>query len=73
VRRAEGEPHHILDWKIPAAVGGKGLTIAGSLDYDPVESGGFPTLLVIPLAILSALTVAVWALGARRTRGRTRR
>lgn len=52
VRNAPRKPHHIFDWKVPAAENGKKFLIAGSLDYKPPPKSGFPTGLVIALATL---------------------
>jgi hypothetical protein len=60
VRAAKDKRQHVFDWTVPAQLGGKPLTIVGSLDYEPP-----PDKLPKPLiAILGALIViggaAVW-------------
>jgi hypothetical protein len=67
VRRAPDRKHHVLDWRVPALVGGTRFAITGTLDYRP---GGFsPSDLMLPLALLP-LGVLV-TLGLVRTLRRT--
>lgn len=56
IAAAPREPHHVLDWKVPATANGKRFFIEGSLDYKPPpqESESFPVALVIAIAVLIA-------------------
>jgi hypothetical protein len=61
VAEATDEPHHVFDWTVPGTVGGEALSIAGSLDYEPPPGQSFPTVLLVPLALLVGLGgIAVW-------------
>jgi hypothetical protein len=60
VARAKDEPHHVFDWKVPARLGDRPLTIAGSLDYTPPPSSTFSPLLIVPLAALALTGVLLW-------------
>jgi len=61
VRKDKNSEHHIYDWTVRASVDGKPLTIAGTLDYLPPESGGMSTGLI---AGIGAGTAAVLAAAA---------
>ena len=52
VAAATDTPQHVFDWKVPGRLGGKPLLIAGTLDYAPPPGQTFPTLLLLPLALL---------------------
>jgi hypothetical protein len=50
VRRAPDKAHHVLDWRVPAILGGRPFAITGTLDYRP---GGFSASdLLLPVALL---------------------
>ena len=56
IQDAPRRPHHVFDWKVPAAANGKRFYIAGSLDYKPPpQQDGFPLGLAIALATLIAV------------------
>jgi hypothetical protein len=60
IAAAKDKPHHVFDWEVPARLDGNGVTIAGSLDYEP-PPGGKPTYL---LGVLFVVAIgggaAVW-------------
>ncbi len=60
VRRAEDEPHHVFDWKVPLRVEGEPVAIAGSLDYEPPPGDGFNPLLAVPLVLAALAAVVLW-------------
>jgi len=67
VAAATDRPHHVFDWTVPGTIGGESLAIAGSLDYAPPPGQSFPTVLLVPLALLVVLGgVAVWLRRRRR-------
>jgi hypothetical protein len=67
IRADPDTARHVLDWKVPITVDGRPTTIAGSLDYAPVDEG--PTAWVFVAASLPlAAAVVAWAL----LRGRLR-
>jgi hypothetical protein len=70
IAAAKKQPHHVFDWKVPATLDGRPLTIAGSLDYQPPPPGK-------PTYLLGALAVVVVGGGAavwlRRRRDRASR
>jgi hypothetical protein len=55
VAAAEGERHHVFDWKVPGTIGGRTLQIAGSLDYAPPPGQKLPMPLLILVAVIVAL------------------
>ncbi len=67
VAAAKDEPHHVFDWKVPATLDGRTLTIAGTLDYEPPPSGR-PTYLLGALVVVAVGGVAAVWLRRRRER-----
>jgi hypothetical protein len=65
VRQAPRAEHHVFDWTVPATRGATPFRILGSLDYVPPAETRFPTLLIVPLAVLALLTAGVWWLRRR--------
>ena len=49
VRAAKDQPHHVLDWTVPATAGGMPIAIKGSLDYTPPPESSFNAILIVPL------------------------
>lgn len=68
VRRAPDRKHHVLDWRIPASIGGRAFAITGTLDYRP---GGFsPADLLLPVALLPlGILILLGVLRAARKTG----
>jgi hypothetical protein len=66
VREAPDESHHVFDWEVPGEIDGQPFTIAGSLDYTPVDSGRPSWIyLALPLAAL-VLGAGAWIVVRRR-------
>jgi hypothetical protein len=61
VREAPRASHAIFDWRVPARLGGRELTVSGRLDYVPPEEGGSSAAVVALVAITGL--AAVLALG----------
>ena len=61
VREAPSASHAIFDWRVPARLGGRTLTVSGRLDYVPPEEGGSSAAVVALVAITGV--AAVLALG----------
>jgi hypothetical protein len=61
VRQAPRASHAIFDWRVPARLGARELTVLGRLDYVPPEKGGTSPAVVALVAITGA--AAVLALG----------
>ncbi|MGZ8694773.1 MAG: hypothetical protein ACXWYS_04980 [Gaiellaceae bacterium] len=55
VQKDPGARHHVFNWKIPATLDGKPVTIRGTLDYVPPPSSGGPRWWL--LAVLLTLAV----------------
>jgi hypothetical protein len=68
IAAAKQEPHHVFDWKVPATLDGKPLTIAGSLDYEPPPAGKPTYLLGVLVVVAVGGGAAVWL---RRRRDRS--
>jgi hypothetical protein len=68
VRQEPRAEHHVFDWTVPATRGATPFRIVGSLDYVPPAETRFPTLLIVPLAVLALLTAGVWRLRRRLER-----
>jgi hypothetical protein len=69
VRAAPDEPHPIFDWEVVGQVEGSPLTIAGSLDYAPVDSPRPAWIfLAIPLAAIALAAGAAMLIRKRRAR-----
>jgi hypothetical protein len=70
VKADESKPHHVFDWKIDAAVGGRPFAIKGTLDYTPPDDGGSSALPFVLIGggvlALALVGVVVWL----RRRGR---
>jgi hypothetical protein len=69
VREAKDAPHHVFDWTVPGALGGRALAIRGSLDYAPPPASSFNPLLLAPLAGLVLVGAFFWV--RRRRAGAT--
>jgi hypothetical protein len=67
VQGEKDKPQHVFDWKVPASLGGKPITIAGSLDYQPPPKS-IPRTLIVILALLIVLGGAAVLLRRRRER-----
>jgi hypothetical protein len=67
VAAAKDQPQHVFDWKVPATLDRKPLTIAGSLDYEPPPSGRPTYLLGVLVVVAVGGAAAVW-LRRRRER-----
>jgi hypothetical protein len=68
VRENRDVPHHVFDWTVTGNLDGEPLTIAGTLDYAPIDSGSPPWIfLALPIAAL-ALAGGIFAV-LRRRRG----
>jgi hypothetical protein len=64
VRDAPDEPHHVLDWRIPArVVGGPGFAVLGRLDYDPAAVAGKGTESAFPAGLVAGLLGAAAVIG----------
>jgi hypothetical protein len=61
VREAPRKTHAIFDWRVPARLGERAVTVAGRLDYVPPEENGSSWAVVALVAITGA--AAVLALG----------
>jgi hypothetical protein len=77
VRNAPAEPHHVLDWQVPArVVGGQRFVVFGSLDYDP-KAAGVTTSSSSTVPLVAGLLGGAAAIGVaafllvRRRRGRS--
>jgi hypothetical protein len=68
VQAAKDKPHHVFDWRVPAQLDGRPLTIAGSLDYEPP-----PTKIPKPLIVLLVLVILGGAAAVLLRRRRERR
>ena len=60
VQAAKDEPRHVFDWQVPAVLDGKPLTISGSLDYEPPESGVPKPLFAVLVLVVVGGAAAVW-------------
>jgi hypothetical protein len=66
IQAAKDKAQHVFNWTVPATLGGKPLTIAGSLDYQPPPTK-IPRVMIVILVLLVLLGgTAVWL---RRRRG----
>jgi hypothetical protein len=70
VQAAKDKSHHVFDWTVPARLGGKPLTIVGSLDYKPPPNDVPKPLIVLLGLVIAGGGVAVWV---RRKRARESR
>jgi hypothetical protein len=73
VRSAPDSRHHVFDWEVPGTVDGRPFTIAGSLDYAPVDTGR-PSWVYMaaafgPILLGTAVFVLVRRSRERRTGG----
>ena len=67
VRADPDSARHVFDWAVPITVAGEPVTIAGSLDYAPVDEG--PTAWVFVAATLPMVAALLaWALLRSRLR-----
>jgi hypothetical protein len=57
VRDAPRASHAIFDWRVPARLGRRELTVSGRLDYVPPEEGGSSAVVVALVAITGAAAV----------------
>lgn len=63
------QAHHVFDWTVPGTIDDRPLKIAGSLDYQPPQSGGIPMGLVfagVAIVVGGALAVLLRILRERR-------
>ncbi len=58
--------HHVFDWAVPVELGGKPVTIRGSLDYVPPKKESFNYLFVIPPVLALLLAAGAWIALRRR-------
>jgi hypothetical protein len=61
VQKDPNATHHVFNWTIPAELGGKPLTIHGSLDYAPPPSSGSPRWWLLALLLTLAVVGAAAA------------
>jgi hypothetical protein len=66
VREAPDEPHHVLDWEVPAVLDGKPLAIRGSLDYVPPEDDGLRWVYFVPPVLALLVAGGAWVVLRRR-------
>lgn len=57
----------MFDWAVPARLGGKPLTIAGTLDYEPPPND-LPKSLIVILGVVVVLGGAAVSLRRKRER-----
>jgi hypothetical protein len=60
IAAAKDQPQHVFDWKVPATLDGRALTIAGTLDYEPPPSGRPTYLLGALVVVVVGGAAAVW-------------
>jgi hypothetical protein len=66
----EGKRTKVFDWQVPIEVGTQRAAVTGSLFWVPSSGGGIPTIAVVALVVLLALTVVLF-IATRRVRART--
>jgi hypothetical protein len=59
----------VFDWRVPIEVGPRRAAITGTLFWEPDSGGGIPTAAIVALAVLVALTLALFG-WSRRVRAR---
>lgn len=69
VRASRDRPHHVFNWQVPARIGGRKLTISGTLDYAPPDDDRSLLPLLVGAAVGVGTTAATIAVIVRR-RGR---
>jgi hypothetical protein len=59
----------VFDWNVPLRVGSRPARLTGTLFWAPADSGGIPAAAIVALAVLVAVTAALFV-ATRRVRSR---
>jgi hypothetical protein len=56
----------VFDWRVPISVGGQRAALTGALFWQPADASGIPVAAIVALAVLAAVTLALFVVTRRR-------